>query len=57
MFLKIPINITCHICKKYSEMILMSHAKAVSAEFFFCFVFFLLLFFFHALVMLVSSVL
>ena len=54
MFLKIPINNTCHIitnlCNRYSEMILTSHAETASAVFWFYF-------FFHALVMLVSSVL
>ena len=54
MFLKIPINNTCHIitnlCNKYSEMLLTSHAETASADF-------LVLLFFHALVMLVSSVL
>ena len=56
MFLKIPINNTCHIitnlCNKYSEMLLTSHAETASADFWFYFIFF-----FHALVMLVSSVL
>ena len=55
MFLKIPINNTCHIitnlCNKYSEMLLTSHAETASADFFGFIIFF------HALVMLVSSVL
>ena len=54
MFLKIPINNTCHIitslCNKYSEMLPTSHAETASAYFWFYD-------FFHALVMLVSSVL
>ena len=55
MFLKIPINNTCHIitnlCNKYSEMLLTSHAETASAEFWFYF------FLLYALVTLVSSVL
>ena len=61
MFLKIPINNTCHIitnlCNKYSEMLLTSHAETATADFWFYFHLFIYLFIFHALVMLVSSVL
>ena len=55
MFLKIPINNTCHVitnlCNRYSEMLVTSHAETASVFFF------LFYFFFHALVTLVSSVL
>ena len=54
MFLKMPINNTCHIitnlCNTYFEMLLTSHAETASADFWFYYLF-------HALVMLVSSVL
>ena len=69
MFLKIPINNTCHIitnlCNKDSDMLLTPHAETASAVFWFYFfyfilfiyLFFIFFFIFHALIRLVSSVL